>query len=140
MCFEGTMEIPTVPPNTGSSVCPNSFSSDANHCMRSFHQKFAVDKSDPSLCTEAAKAKKCMKGVVSECNFPAYLKETLDKSYSDPYNPYCANNRDPGATGNGICDGVKDLNNPLNKASGLKNIVFQTVSLSFLLLMFFVKA
>ena len=89
---------------------------------------------------EQAKAKKCLKGVISsECNFPASSQEILDLGYSD-YNPFCANNRDPDATGNGICYGVKDLNNPLNKASGLKRGVFHTIFLPFLLLMLFVKA
>ena len=43
----------------------------------------------------------------------------LDLGYSD-YNPFCSNLRDPGATGKGQCDGVRDLNNPLNAAAGLK--------------------
>ena len=31
----------------------------------------------------------------------------LELGYSD-YNPFCASNRDPGATGNDQCDGVQD--------------------------------
>ena len=62
---------------------------------------------------EQANAKQCLKKVMaSECTFSASTQEALDLAFSD-YNPFCANNRDPGATGNGICYGVKDLNNPL---------------------------
>lgn len=97
---------------------------------------------------EQAKAKKCLKGLISsECHLTALAKEMIDLEYTD-YNPFCANNRDPDATGNGICHDVKDLNNPLNKGislnngnplsnavavSGLRN----SVLLAFLLLMFF---
>ena len=50
--------------------------------------------------------------MASECTFPSSAQEVLDLAFSD-YNPFCANNRDPGATGKDICHGVKDLNNPL---------------------------
>ena len=36
-------------------------------------------------------------------------KEALELAYSD-YSPFCANNRDLGATGNDQCDGVQDKN------------------------------
>ena len=49
-CLDGSMEIPTMPPTDGS-ICPASFSSDADTCLRSFHQKFAKDKSDAALCS-----------------------------------------------------------------------------------------
>ena len=49
-CPDGSMEIPDMSP-TGGSICSASFSSDANTCLRSFHQKFAEDKSDPALCS-----------------------------------------------------------------------------------------
>ena len=49
-CFEGSLEIPTVPPSSISSPCSASFSSDANACVKTFHEKFAANKADPSLC------------------------------------------------------------------------------------------
>ena len=47
-CTDGPDEIPTMPPY--DSPCSDSFSSDANTCKQPFQQKFAADKSDPSLC------------------------------------------------------------------------------------------
>lgn len=144
MCLKGAL----VQPQAKSPICSNSFNGHANDCVRIFHQTFAVDKADPSLCKEQAKAKKCLKGLISsECNLTASAKNYIDLDYTD-YNPFCANNRDPDATGNGICYGVKDLNNPRNKGislnngnpvsnavavSGLRN----SVLLTFLLLMLF---
>ena len=48
-------------------------------------------------------------------------KELFDLTFTkNNYNPYCANNRDPGATGiQDRCYGEKDLDNPLTKL--LKN-------------------
>ena len=48
-CLDGSMEIPTMPPS--GSICSASFSSNAETCVRSFHQMFAKDKSDPALCS-----------------------------------------------------------------------------------------
>lgn len=48
LCFDGAVEIPTMPPI--GSPCSASFSSDADACVKTFHEKFAADKSDPSLC------------------------------------------------------------------------------------------
>jgi len=52
MCSGGSLEIPTVPAAlVGSLPCSSSFAADANDCLKTFHQKFAADKADPSLCT-----------------------------------------------------------------------------------------
>ena len=48
-CMNGSLEIPTMP--TANSPCSASFSSNASTCIRSFHQKFVEDKSDPALCS-----------------------------------------------------------------------------------------
>ena len=53
-------------------------------------------------------AKRCVKNLIdSDCNFPSQAKEVLDLGFSD-YNPFYADNRDPGATGSDQCDGVQD--------------------------------
>ena len=80
---------------------------------------------------ENAKAKRCLKSLIdSDCNFPSYIKEVLDLSYGD-YNPFCANNRDPGATGNDQCSGVQDKSGDalkyFNAAAGIKSGVLQTM-------------
>lgn len=49
LCSDGALEIPTMPPGS-FSPCSASFSSDANACVKTFQEKFAADKSDPSLC------------------------------------------------------------------------------------------
>jgi len=118
MCFHGGL------PAFGTSAglpCRSSFSVDANNCTKKFDQKFAADKSDPSLCQEQANAKKCLKRLIaSDCHFPSWAQKAFDLAFSD-YNPFCAtNNRDPGATGKDICYGVKDLNNPLNNVRLMK--------------------
>ena len=57
----------------------------------------------------------CLKNLIdSECNFAAPAKEALELAYSD-YSPFCANNRDLGATGNDQCDGVQDKNGDVLK-------------------------
>ena len=48
-CMDGSLEILTMP--TANSPCSASFSSNASTCIRSFHQKFVEDKSDPALCS-----------------------------------------------------------------------------------------
>ena len=91
---------------------------------------------------ENAKAKRCLKNLIDfDCNFPALSKEVLELAYSD-YNPFCANNRDPGATGNDQCDGVQDKSGDalkyFNAAAGIKSGVLQTlIFASFFLLLFF---
>ena len=54
---------------------------------------------------ENAKAKKCMKDLIaSACTFPPTVQEVLDLGLGD-YNPFCEDNRDPGAIGNDQCYG-----------------------------------
>ena len=48
-CLEGGNAIPTMPPI--SSPCGKSLSTDADNCMRTFHEKFAANKADPDLCS-----------------------------------------------------------------------------------------
>ena len=50
LCIDGIAEIPTMPPGSAGLPCSASFSSDADACVKTFHEKFAADKSDPSLC------------------------------------------------------------------------------------------
>ena len=89
-----------------------------------------------------ATSKRCLKNLVdSDCNFPALAKEVLELGYGD-YNPFCANNRDPGATGNDQCYGVQDKSGDalkyFNAAAGIKSSVLQTlVFASFLFFVFF---
>ena len=80
---------------------------------------------------ENAKAKRCLKNLIdSHCNFAAPAKEALELAYSD-YSPFCANNRDPRATGNDQCDGVQDKNGAalkyFNAAAVIKSGVLQTL-------------
>ncbi len=69
----------------------------------------------------------------------------FDLSFSD-YNPFCANNRDPGATGNDQCDGVRDPSvDPSKKptikgaAAHLKSSVLGALLFPLVSLMFFVN-
>ena len=93
--------------------------------------------------SENADAKKCLKNVTeTACTFDPKTKPALDLQlgFSD-YNPFCDNNRDPGATGKDQCDEVKDLNNPLNNSpetAGMRIGVLQALLIPFLLLFFFV--
>lgn len=108
--------------------CSSSFNTDANNCLRTFHQIFAADKSYPELCSEYAKAKKCMKNLVaSACSFSFSEQALLDLASFSDYNPFCENNRDPGATGNDQCFGVKELNNPFHSSSPTKTDNLQAV-------------
>lgn len=134
LCSDGELEIPTVPPTSLVGLpCSASFSSDANACVKTFQEKFAANKSDPSLCPEQAKAKKCLKQLVdSDCTFSSLEQEVLDLAYSD-YNPFCSNLRDPGATGKDQCEGVRDL----NAAAGLKPSVIQALLFSLVSLSLF---
>ena len=63
----------------------------------------------------------------SDCNFAAPTREALELAYSD-YNPFCANNRDPGATGNDQCDGVQDKNGHALKYLMMKYLMMMFVS------------
>ncbi|CAH3178843.1 unnamed protein product [Porites lobata] len=126
------------PVTSVGSRCRSSYSTDANNCLRTFHQTFAADKSDPELCSEYAKAKKCMKNLVaSACSFSSSQQELLNLGFSD-YNPFCENNRDPGATGNDQCFGVKELNNPFHSSSPTKTDNLQAVLVLVLVLLFII--
>ncbi|XP_020632950.1 uncharacterized protein LOC110069751 [Orbicella faveolata] len=139
LCIDGMTGIPTMPPGSAGLSCSASFSSDADACVKTFHEKFAADKSDPSLCPEQAKAKKCLKNLIdSDCTFSSPIQEALDLGLGD-YNPFCPNRRDPGATGKDQCDGVSDLDNPFNAAAGLKPSVVQALLFSFVALLLVVK-
>lgn len=53
----------------------------------------------------------------SACSFSSREQELIDLG---DYNPFCENNRDPGATGNDQCFGVKELNNPFHSSNPTK--------------------
>lgn len=111
-CLKGGLKETTA--SSGSLPCSSSFVTDRNNCQRKFIQRFAANKTDPELCSEYAKAKGCTKNLIaSDCHFTSSQQEVIDLGLSD-WNPFCENNRDPGATGKGQCDGVKKLNNPLH--------------------------
>ena len=88
---------------------------------------------------ENAKAKKCLKNLLrSQCTFSESSdQELIDLGFND-YNPFCKNNRDPEATGNDQCYGVKDLGNPLNNSAETAGMRPQALLVTFLLLFFFV--
>ena len=83
--------------------------------------------------------KKCLKNLIhSDCTISHTGREVLNLSFAD-YNPFCANNRDPGATGNDQCHGVKDISGPagINAAAGIKPGVMQALLLVFMSICFF---
>ncbi|CAH3153714.1 unnamed protein product [Pocillopora meandrina] len=136
-CSEGRALIP--PSSAASLPCSSSFVTEANACTRTFRQIFVADKSSSSLCTEEAKMKKCLKNLIhSDCTISYTDREVLDLGFTD-YNPFCANNRDPGATGNDQCYGVKDISGPagINAAAGMKPGVMQALLLVFMSICFF---
>lgn len=84
---------------------------------------------------EHAKSKKCLKNLIyTECTLSPETLELTELALAD-HNPFCADNRDPGATGNDKCYGVKDISGPAgintdkpittNAAAGIKTSVFQ---------------
>ena len=88
-----------------------------------------------------AKAERCVKNLIdSDCNFPSQAKEVLDLGFSD-YNPFCADNRDPGATRSDQCDGVQDKSDDglkyFNAANGIKPGALQTLMFNSFSLFFF---
>lgn len=46
-CFKGGSN----PTTSVGSPCRSSYNTDANNCLRTFHQTFAANKSDPELCS-----------------------------------------------------------------------------------------
>ena len=78
--------------------------------------------------SELANAKQCLKRVItSKCRFPPSAQEVLDSAFSD-YNPFCANNRDPGATRKDICHGVRDPSNPPASRTPTTRATIQTIT------------
>ena len=59
--------------------------------------------------------------------------ERVQDLWLDDYNPFCANNRDPGAIGNDQCYGVLDI----SAAAGIKPGVMQALLLVFMSICFF---
>ena len=67
---------------------------------------------------EYAESKKCLKDLIySECNYPAGSKKLFNFTLG-VYNPFCVDNRDPGATNNGHCYGVLDDDSATTGATG----------------------
>ena len=59
---------------------------------------------------EYAETKKCLRDLIdSDSNHPAESKKEFLDLYYSAYNPFCADNRDPGATKNDSCYGVLDV-------------------------------
>ena len=86
---------------------------------------------------ENAKAKRCVKNLLAcNCTFLEIIQKMFDTSLSD-YNPYCANNRDPGATGNYQCHG--DKRNPTSATASRKSSVLQALFFPLLIWLFFVR-
>ena len=67
----------------------------------------------------------------SDCNYRAETKKMMDL-YLGVHNPFCADNRDPGATKNDQYDDVLDEED-VNAAAGTKPSVFQTLMFAFFL-------
>ncbi|XP_078343531.1 uncharacterized protein LOC144629189 [Oculina patagonica] len=103
-CLKGSFAVPES--SSGASLpCTSTYLQKAPLCGKTFHEKFVANRADPSLCSEQAKAKKCVRDLLaSECTFNSQDKQLLDLALGD-YNPFCANNRDPEATGNDQCFG-----------------------------------
>ncbi|XP_066030065.1 uncharacterized protein [Pocillopora verrucosa] len=134
-CSEGPALISSS--SAASPLCSSSFVTKANACGRTFRQIFVADKSNSSLCAEEAKRKKCVNNLIdSDCTFSSADREVLDLGLAD-YNPFCANNRDPGATGNDQCYGVTDIPSGMNAAAGIKPGVIQALLLVFMSICFF---
>ena len=81
--------------------------------------------------------KKCLKNVMlTECTFPPEALELFNLTFAGQ-NPFCADNRNPGATGNDQCNGVGNITGPagaflrndkpnsINAAAGIKTSVLQ---------------
>ena len=60
-----------------------------------------------------------MEAIESDCKSPSDFFDMLKFELVD-YNPFCANNRDPGATGNDECHGVRDIKDDVSAAVGIK--------------------
>ena len=67
----------------------------------------------------------------SDCNYSAETKKMMDL-YLGVHNPFCADNRFPGATKNDQYDDVLDEED-VNAGTGTKPSVFQTLMFAFFL-------
>ncbi|XP_022783949.1 uncharacterized protein LOC111324607 [Stylophora pistillata] len=120
MCHEGSLGLPT--PHSLEvlvSHCSESFNSNLNTCTKSFQETFSRDKADPDLCEEHANATECLRKLyASTCTgLVAIYQELFNLTFiENNYNPYCVDNRDPGASKIADqCTGVRDLDNPSTK-------------------------
>ncbi|KAJ7388878.1 hypothetical protein OS493_035218 [Desmophyllum pertusum] len=111
LCIDGPLQLLGNPkrfvPRT-NLTCNSVFNQSAALCGKILLEKFVADRSDASLCGyEYAKAKKCVKDLLSsQCTFSSQDAEVFDFQFDD-YNPFCDNNRDPGATGSAQCSGFQ---------------------------------
>ena len=87
---------------------------------------------------EYAKAKKCSKNVIASiCNFPTVTEEIFHFILGD-YNPFCEDNRDPGATGKDQCYGYGSSYKGSPSTAVVNMGVAQALLFYFLFLFFFV--
>ena len=87
---------------------------------------------------ENAKAKKCLKNLIaSTCNYPPGTEKISNLGISD-YNPFCEDNRDPGATGKDQCYGYGSSNKGSPSTAVMNMGVAQALLFYFLFLFFFV--
>ncbi|KAL9960745.1 hypothetical protein ACROYT_G034238 [Oculina patagonica] len=106
MCIDGPLDAFANPIKSHPDVnmtCTGDYSQKFAMCGKTLQQKFVANPSDASLCGEYATAKKCVKDLLpSECTFNSQDEEAFNFQLDD-YNPFCGNNRDPGATGSAHC-------------------------------------
>ena len=87
---------------------------------------------------ENAKAKKCLKNLIaSTCNYPPGTEKISNLGISD-YNPFCEDNRDPGATGKDQCYGYGSSYKGSPSTAVMNMGVAQALLFYFLFLFFFV--
>ena len=90
---------------------------------------------------EQARTKKCLnKLIASDCDVAPAIQEMFDLSLND-HNPFCANNRDPGASGKDQCEGVEDPNKTFSddKSAGFRSGLSPAILLCLVSFLFFVK-
>ena len=75
--------------------------------------------------------------MASACTFPSTLQEALDLAFSD-YNPFCEDNRDPGAIGNDQCYAYGSSHNGSPSTAVMNVGVAQALLFYFLFMFFFV--
>ena len=50
LCTKGSIEMPDLSALGAAMACSGSFRSNSSACMKTFHEKFTADASDPALC------------------------------------------------------------------------------------------